>query len=58
MGTATTRAATRPWRGLLAAALTLVALAAPAAAQSTPADFPPLSGRVVDEADVLPANGE
>jgi uncharacterized protein len=56
MRTATTRAVTRPWRGLLAAALTLLALATPVAAQTAPAasvDFPRLSGRVVDEADVL-----
>src|SRR5262245_44208636 len=39
------------WRRVLAAALTLVALAAPAAAQN----FPPLTGRVVDAAGVLDA---
>jgi uncharacterized protein len=54
MGNATTRAAVCPWRSLVAAALTLLALAVPAAAQSIPADFPPLSSRVVDEADILP----
>jgi uncharacterized protein len=45
------------WRGglrplLVAAALAL--LAAPAAAQSALPEFPQLSGRVVDEADILP----
>ena len=51
MGTATTIAHVpmRTWQSLLAAALTLLALAAPAAAQT----FPALSGRVVDQAQVL-----
>jgi uncharacterized protein len=54
MGLATTIGRLRPWlisRWLAAAALALMALAAPVAAQ-TP-DFPALTGRVVDEADIL-----
>jgi uncharacterized protein len=54
MGVATVRATVHRWRSPLAALLALVALAAPAAAQSAGVDFPRLSGRVVDEAGILP----
>jgi uncharacterized protein len=54
MGTATTISRRRGWRSLLAAAVALVALAVPAAAQTALPEFPRLSGRVVDEADILP----
>jgi uncharacterized protein len=44
------------WHAFIAAVVALVALAAPAAAQSASIDFPPLSGRVVDQAGVLDAD--
>jgi uncharacterized protein len=67
MGVATTIWRLRPWAGgglrsalrsaLRAAVLVLIglaALAAPAGAQTALPQFPALSGRVVDEADILP----